>query len=91
MFVGVSMEMWGVKLARRQVNTLAKTFVWWLGLGGNYLWCLNVLVIFMGPNGERRAFKVVIWGPQSGRSNLIGRIGLLLATYCLQYPHTVPF
>ena len=73
------------------MNSLAKKFcLVGVGVGGNFVWYLNVLVIFMGLHGEGRGFKVSIWGPQSGGSIFIGEAGLTLATYCLKYAHTVP-
>ena len=51
-FVGMSMEMWGVSLAWAQVNSLEKRFTLGeLGLGGNCVWCLAIIVIFMGLGG----------------------------------------
>ena len=64
LFIGVSMKTWGVSLTWGQV--------YWrglpgkLGVGGNYLWCL-VIVIYMRLGrakrlGDRGGFKVIIWG-----------------------------
>ena len=64
LFIGVSMKTLGVSLTWGQV--------YWrglpgkLGVGGNYLWCL-VIVIYMGLGrakrlGGRGGFKVIIWG-----------------------------
>ena len=52
------------------MNSLAKKFcLVGVGVGGNFVWYLNVLVIFMGLHGEGRGFKVSIWGPQSAGFN----------------------
>ena len=38
----------------KQANSLAKRFVWGeLALGGNYVWCLDIVTIF-GELGELR-------------------------------------
>ena len=33
-----------------------------LELGGNYVWCLVIVAMFVGFGGEERRFKVIIWG-----------------------------
>ena len=68
LFTGVSMETWGGCLGR-------------LGVGGNYLWCLVIVVTFMEHGGAKRlggwgGFKVIIWGGQAitERTNFYGGI-----------------
>ena len=36
-----------------QVNSLMKRSVWGTGIGGNYIWCLGIVVIFMGLGGAK--------------------------------------
>ena len=62
--------MWEVSLAWKQVNSLAKRFTLReLPIGGNYVWYLIIVVIFMGLGGAERwdgeAFKNVMWGGQA--------------------------
>ena len=66
------------------MNSLAKKFcLVGVGVGGNFVWYLNVLVIFMGLHGEGRGFKVSIWGPQSGGFNFYWR-GRVYFSYLLR-------
>ena len=37
-----------------QVNGLADVCLMGLGVGGNYVWCLVIVVIFMGTGGAKR-------------------------------------
>ena len=47
MFVGASIDLtWGVSLARGQVNRLK--------VGGNYVRCLDIVLIFIGLGGAKR-------------------------------------
>ena len=43
-----------------QVNGLADVCLMGLGVGGNYVWCLVIVVIFMGTGGAKR------WGAGGG-------------------------
>ena len=52
MFVGLLIEAWEVSLAWGQNIKL--------GVGGNYVCWLAIVVIVMGLGGEKRGFKVII-------------------------------
>ena len=61
-FIGVSMEMWGVNQNWEQA--CQRGLPGKLGVGGNYLWCL-VIVIFRGLGRAKRlggggGFKAII-------------------------------
>ena len=65
MFSVVSRERLGDGLNWEQMNSLAKSFAMKeLGVR-SYIWCLVIVVIFMGFEREKNAggtFKVIIWG-----------------------------
>ena len=54
MFVGLSMDMWGVSLLWMLVNSLSKKFTLKeLRVGGNYVWCLAIAVCLCDLEEER--------------------------------------
>ena len=61
-----------------------------LGVEGNYLWCLVIVVIFMWLRGAKRfrgggGFKIIIWGTAGykGRTNIYGEGLITLDTIVL--------
>ena len=54
---------WRVSLVWGQVNRL--------GVGGNYVCYLVIVVIFMGYGGAKRGFKVIVWREAEGGSHKV--------------------
>ena len=70
----------GVRLGGGQVNSLEKVYLVEWGIDGNYIWCVFIVVIFMGLGGGkmlRRCFKFISLGgmSQSGDQFLRGEWG----------------